>query len=107
MDTRENMNREQAFEAIQAVAQEINKVIVGQEWLIQRLLIGLFSEIPYSFKRDEEEKSGYGHVLLEGVPGLAKTLTVHDPCQHDQRQVSTHSVHAGPAPRRHHRHANF
>jgi hypothetical protein len=76
MDTREYISREQAFEGIQAVAQEINKVIVGQEWLIQRLLIGLFSEIPYSFKRDEEEKSGYGHVLLEGVPGLAKTLTV-------------------------------
>ena len=62
--------------AVQAVAQEINKVIVGQEWLIQRLLIGLFSEIPYSFQRDGEQKSGYGHVLLEGVPGLAKTLTV-------------------------------
>ena len=76
MDARENISRERVFEAIQAVAQEIDKVIVGQEWLIQRLLIGLFSEIPYSFKRDEEEKSGYGHVLLEGVPGLAKTLTV-------------------------------
>jgi MoxR-like ATPase len=76
MNARQGTEREPAFEAIQAVAQEINKVIVGQEWLIQRLLIGLFSEIPYSFKRDEEEKSGYGHVLLEGVPGLAKTLTV-------------------------------
>ncbi len=62
--------------AIQEVAREINKVIVGQEWLIQRLLIGLFSQIPYSFKRAGEERMGYGHVLLEGVPGLAKTLTV-------------------------------
>ncbi len=76
MDEREELSQEQGFEAIEGVAQEINKVIVGQEWLIQRLLTGLFSEIPYSFKRDEEEKSGYGHVLLEGVPGLAKTLTV-------------------------------
>ncbi|MGH7930695.1 MAG: AAA family ATPase [Candidatus Binatia bacterium] len=76
MDASENMTREQIFEAIEAVARQVNNVIVGQEWLIQRLLIGLFSEIPYSFKRDEEEKSGYGHVLLEGVPGLAKTLTV-------------------------------
>jgi MoxR-like ATPase len=72
----EIMHQEKIYDAIQAVAQEINKVIVGQEWLIQRLLIGLFSEIPYSFKRGEEEQTGYGHVLLEGVPGLAKTLTV-------------------------------
>src|SRR5918999_1875254 len=76
MEDSEQVTQEAAFSAIQKVAQEINKVIVGQEWLVQRLLIGLFSEIPYSFKRGEEEKSGYGHVLLEGVPGLAKTLTV-------------------------------
>jgi MoxR-like ATPase len=76
MTAREEIHPDKVFDAIQAVTREINKVIVGQEWLIQRLLIGLFSEIPYSFKRDEEEKSGYGHVLLEGVPGLAKTLTV-------------------------------
>lgn len=72
----DNLTQEEVFSAIQRIAQEINKVIVGQEWLIQRLLIGLFSEIPYSFKRGEEEKMGYGHVLMEGVPGLAKTLTV-------------------------------
>jgi MoxR-like ATPase len=76
MHAQEEKARERVFEAVQAVAREINNVIVGQEWLIQRLLIGLFSEIPYSFKRDEEERSGYGHVLVEGVPGLAKTLTV-------------------------------
>ena len=76
MEERENLTQEKVFAAIQRVAQEINKVIVGQEWLIQRLLIGLFSEIPYSFRRGEDEKTGYGHVLLEGVPGLAKTLTV-------------------------------
>jgi MoxR-like ATPase len=76
MKGREDLSQENVFQAIQAMAQEINKVIVGQEWLIQRLLIGLFSAVPYSFKRDGEEKTGYGHVLLEGVPGLAKTLTV-------------------------------
>ncbi len=70
------LTQEKVFLSIQQIAEEINKVIVGQEWLVQRLLIGLFSEIPYSFKRDETEKTGYGHVLLEGVPGLAKTLTV-------------------------------
>ncbi len=41
--------------------QEINKVIIGQEYMIDRLLIGLL---------------GNGHVLLEGVPGLAKTLAI-------------------------------
>ena len=40
---------------------EINKAIVGQEYMIDRLLIGLL---------------GNGHVLLEGVPGLAKTLAI-------------------------------
>ncbi|HIC8756957.1 AAA family ATPase [Elizabethkingia anophelis] len=40
---------------------EINKVIIGQEYMIDRLLIGLL---------------GNGHVLLEGVPGLAKTLAI-------------------------------
>ena len=76
VDSGHEMSETRASDAVQALAREINKVIVGQEWLIQRLLIGLFSEIPYSFRRDGEEKSGYGHVLLEGVPGLAKTLTV-------------------------------
>lgn len=41
--------------------QEINQVIVGQKYLVERLLIGLLAN---------------GHVLLEGVPGLAKTLSV-------------------------------
>ena len=41
---------------------EINKVIVGQKHMIERLLIGLL---------------GKGHILLEGVPGLAKTLAIN------------------------------
>jgi MoxR-like ATPase len=46
---------------VSAVRNEISRVIVGQKYLIDRLLIGLLAN---------------GHVLLEGVPGLAKTLTV-------------------------------
>jgi len=46
---------------VQAVVQEVGKRIVGQEMMIERLLIGLLSG---------------GHILLEGVPGLAKTLAV-------------------------------
>lgn len=49
-------------EKIQAVVDEMGKVVVGQERLINRLLVGLFTG---------------GHVLLEGVPGLAKTLTIN------------------------------
>ena len=40
---------------------EINRCIVGQKYLVERLVIGLLAN---------------GHVLLEGVPGLAKTLSV-------------------------------
>ena len=49
-------------EKIKKVFDEVEKVVVGQDYMINRLLIGLFTQ---------------GHVLLEGVPGLAKTLTVN------------------------------
>lgn len=49
-------------EKIEEVIQEVGKVVVGQHRMVSRLLIGLFTN---------------GHVLLEGVPGLAKTLTVN------------------------------
>lgn len=48
-------------EKIRQVITEVGKVVVGQEYMVNRLLIGLFTN---------------GHILLEGVPGLAKTLTV-------------------------------
>ncbi len=48
-------------EKIKEVYAEMAKVVVGQEYMVNRLLIGLFTN---------------GHMLLEGVPGLAKTLTV-------------------------------
>ena len=54
---------------------EITNVIVGQPVLVRRLLTALFASIPYSYTRSET-RSGCGHVLLEGVPGVAKTLTV-------------------------------
>ncbi|WP_375559250.1 AAA family ATPase [Bernardetia sp. OM2101] len=47
---------------IEQVYTEMGKVVVGQRYMVNRLLIGLFTQ---------------GHVLLEGVPGLAKTLTVN------------------------------
>lgn len=50
-----------ALELIRALKQELHRVIVGQEALIDRLLVALVAD---------------GHVLLEGVPGLAKTMTL-------------------------------
>jgi MoxR-like ATPase len=66
---------EQAFETCQAIEREIAHVIAGQPMLIRRLLTALFAAIPYTFTRGEA-RAGCGHVLLEGVPGVAKTLTV-------------------------------
>ena len=69
-------DREQAEVQISTIHDEISRVIIGQGDLINQLLIALLSKIPYSFKGQGGEKSGCGHVLLEGVPGLAKTLAV-------------------------------
>lgn len=56
----EKIALESAF--IDALTTEMNKVIVGQKQMVERLLIGLL---------------GNGHILLEGVPGLAKTLAIN------------------------------
>ena len=56
----EKIQKESAF--IDLLNLEVNKVIVGQKYMINRLLIGLL---------------GKGHILLEGVPGLAKTLAIN------------------------------
>lgn len=55
----EKIEKESAF--VDLLTFEMNKVIVGQKHMIERLLIGLL---------------GQGHILLEGVPGLAKTLAI-------------------------------
>jgi MoxR-like ATPase len=55
--------QESAF--VDDLVREVGKVIVGQSYMIERILIGLLTG---------------GHVLLEGVPGLAKTLTVRTLC---------------------------
>ena len=56
----EKIKNESAF--IDILSMEMNKVIVGQKHMVERLLIGLL---------------GGGHILLEGVPGLAKTLAIN------------------------------
>jgi MoxR-like ATPase len=55
----EKIQHESAF--VDILQMEVGKVIIGQKYMVERLLIGLLSN---------------GHVLLEGVPGLAKTLSI-------------------------------
>ena len=55
----ERIARESVF--IKDMLNEVSRVVVGQRYMIERLLIALLAD---------------GHVLLEGVPGLAKTLTI-------------------------------
>jgi MoxR-like ATPase len=55
----ERVKRESAF--VESLKMEIGKVIVGQKYLIERLLVGLLAN---------------GHILIEGVPGLAKTMSI-------------------------------
>jgi MoxR-like ATPase len=55
----DRISAESAF--VDDLLDEIGRVVVGQQYMVERLLIGLLAD---------------GHVLLEGVPGLAKTLTV-------------------------------
>lgn len=57
-----NEIRKEHQEKIKKVFNEVGRTVVGQQYMINRLLIGLFTQ---------------GHILLEGVPGLAKTLTVN------------------------------
>lgn len=56
----QKIEKESAF--VDLLTLEMNKVIVGQKHMVERLLIGLL---------------GQGHILLEGVPGLAKTLAIN------------------------------
>lgn len=60
-DTTRDASRAAAWDALQAVRGEVAKAVVGQERAVDALLIGLLAR---------------GHVLLEGVPGTAKTLLV-------------------------------
>ena len=56
-----NERIEQRSETVKKAVNEMRKVVVGQRYLIERLLVGLFTS---------------GHILIEGIPGLAKTTAV-------------------------------
>ena len=76
MEPLAEITHEQAWEVIHKIEEQVRKVVIGQDDLIRKVLIGLFGRIPYSFKKGEGEMAGSGHILLEGVPGIAKTLLV-------------------------------
>ncbi len=67
----EIVTQESAF--LDDLLAEIGKVVVGQTYMIERILMGLLTG---------------GHILIEGVPGLAKTLTVHTICNAVSAQFS-------------------
>ena len=60
-ETNQDLKKEHQHK-ISQVIEEVGKVVVGQKHMVNRLLIGLFTQ---------------NHILLEGVPGIAKTLTVN------------------------------
>jgi MoxR-like ATPase len=71
----QQLNEHVAHESLflQDLLAEINKVMVGQETLVERVLIALLAD---------------GHILLEGVPGLAKTLLIKTVAQAIQAEFS-------------------
>ena len=80
VDTRETARRiERAGAVLEAVRKEVGRAIVGQQMMVDRLLVGLLSG---------------GHVLLEGVPGLAKTLAVKS--LSDSLSLSFHRIQFTP-----------
>ena len=68
------LNTQAAGEIVTGLEHEIGKVIVGQHTLIRRMLTALFAAIPFAVSQGRA-RAGCGHLLLEGVPGVAKTLT--------------------------------
>ena len=74
----EQIERQSAF--VTNLMTGMDQVIVGQKHLVESLLIGLLSD---------------GHILLEGVPGLAKNISNQDSCIIDRCQVQPNPVYSG------------
>ena len=75
MTEQQALNTQAAGEIVSGLEHEIGKVIVGQHILIRRMLTALFAAIPFAVSKGRA-RSGCGHLLLEGVPGVAKTTLV-------------------------------
>ena len=68
------------------------KVIVGQDLMLERMLVALLAR---------------GHILIEGVPGLAKTLAIKTLAPSPRHELQARSVHPGPRACRPSRHAHL
>ena len=93
----ENVDRpaptpEQAQERLEQALFEIRRVIAGQDAMLERVLVCLLAQ---------------GHLLIEGVPGLAKTLTIKTTAGVLGGIVRAGPVHARPRPLRPRRHAHL
>ena len=75
---------QEAGEFIPLLTSEIKKVIVGQDYLTERLILALITN---------------EHILLEGVPGLAKTTSVNTLAQTIQAQFKRCLLYTSPSPR--------
>ena len=76
--TRQDSDTAQLMEQI---LYEVKRVVVGQDRFLERVMVAILAQ---------------GHLLVEGVPGLAKTLTDQDAGRSHQRPVQAHPVHARP-----------
>ena len=76
---------------MQSVLYEVKRIVVGQDHFLERVLVAILAQ---------------GHLLVEGVPGLAKTLTVNTLAKTIRGSVQAHSVHTRPAAGRFDRHAH-
>ena len=68
---------------LERVLYEVKKVIVGQDILLERLVVALLAR---------------GHILVEGVPGLAKTMAIKTLAEAISWRISADSVHARSRP---------
>ena len=87
--TIDRRRRAQVAEGRERILAELRKVIVGQDEVVDQVLIALFTG---------------GHCLITGVPGLAKTLLIKTLARDPRSVVQAHPVHARPDAGGHHRH---
>ena len=91
-ETASYTGRGETASLMERILYEVKKVVVGQDHFLERVLVAILAQ---------------GHLLVEGVPGLAKTLTVKTLARAHTRHVPAHSVHARPRSRRSRRHAHL
>ena len=85
-------DRSEIASLMERILYEVKRIVVGQDHFLERVLVAVLAQ---------------GHLLVEGVPGLAKTLTVKTLAQTVRGDVPADPVHAGPRPGRSRGHAHL